>query len=229
MKSILYTVSFFAVFMLSSCAAKRDKTIAIDVLLLLPQNISEQAILLNTAILKNNPDNFTLDKNHIPHITLLQCYVNQSDLPKIKLVLNGLYKMIEQENLWAIELQYKKDQPQSFASIGLEKSSALMEIHKKTIALLQPYFTAGGSQNAFVPTQDGSPIDQFTIDYIPKFVSHYSYENYNPHISLGVSETSVLDYLAKTEFREIHFKSPAVAVYQLGKFGTARKLLWKSK
>lgn len=214
---------------MSSCAAKRDKTIAIDVLLLLPQNLSEEAILLNTAILKNNPDNFTLDKDHIPHITLLQCYVHQSDLPKITAELKGLYKIIEKENLWANELQYKKDQPQSFASIGIEKSGALMEIHKRAIVLLQPYITTSGSQDAFIPTKDGSPIDQFTIDYIPKFVSNYSYENYNPHISLGVSETSVLHHLAKTEFREMKFKAPAVAVYQLGKFGTARKLLWKSK
>ncbi|QOW08892.1 hypothetical protein Q73A0000_00280 [Kaistella flava (ex Peng et al. 2021)] len=229
MKNIFHFVSFFAIFMMSSCVAKRDRTIAIDVLLLLPQNLSEEAILLNTAILKNNPDNFTLDKDHVPHITLLQCYVRQSDLPKITMALNGLYNMIENESLWANELQYKKDQPQSFASIGIEKSSALLAIHERAIALVQPYITTGGSQNAFIPTKDGSPIDQFTIDYIPKFVSNYSYENYNPHISLGVSETSVLHYLEKNEFREMKFKAPAVAVYQLGKYGTARKLLWKSE
>lgn len=214
---------------MSSCAAKPDKTLAIDVLLLLPQNLSEEAILLNTAILKSNPDNFTLDKDHVPHITLLQCYVRQSDLPKITLALNGLYKMIENESLYANELQYKRDQPQSFASIGIEKSKAVMSIHKKAIELLQPYITSGGTENAFVPTKDSSPIDQFTIDYIPKFVSNYSYENYNPHISLGVAPTSVLHNLEETEFRKMKFKTPAVAVYQLGKFGTARKLLWKSK
>ncbi len=211
----------------TSCAPKQQQVIAIDVLLTLPEDVYDQAIQLNRAILDDNPNNFTLDENHIPHITLLQCYVQESDLPKIEKLLSGLYQTIANETLWADHLQYAEDNEESFASIGIKKSESLLELHKKTIALLEPYILPKGSQKAYVQNADGSPIDKFTMDYVPKFVSDYSYENFNPHISLGVAKTSVLDSLEQHNFRAVKFHASSISVYQLGNFGTARKLLWK--
>ena len=198
-------------------------------LLTLPEDVYKQTIQLNQAILKIHPDNFTLDADHIPHITLLQCYIIESDLPKVEQLLNGLYKTIAKDSLWADEIQYNTDKIESFASIGIEKSKPLISLHKKTISLLEPYILPNGTQEAYVQNADGTPIDQFTIDYVPKFVSHYSYGNYNPHISLGVAKTSLLDSLAKHNFHAIKFHASAIAIYQLGNFGTARKLLWESE
>lgn len=228
MKNKIIVLTLLVITLLNSCVAKTQKVIAIDVLLTLPEAVYDQAIQLNQAILKNQPDNFTLDQNHIPHITLLQCYILESDLPKIEQVLNGLYQSIKKESLWANELQYNRDKTESFASIGIIKSKPLMELHAKTIEVLKPYLT-NGTEKAYVRNADGSPIDQFTIDYVPKFVSHYSYENYNPHISLGVAKTSLLNDLEKNQFQEVKFQAKAVAIYQLGNYGTARKLLWKSE
>ena len=211
---------------ISSCAEKQPKVIAIDVLLTLPDEVYSQAIQLNRAILKDNPSNFTLDQNHIPHITLLQCYILESDLSNVQQSLHELYKKIENDTLWADHLQYDKNKTESFASIGLEKSEPLMAFHEKTIALLKPYILPNGTQEAYVQNPDGSPIDKFTTDYVPKFVSHYSYENFNPHISLGVAKTSVLDSLAQHTFNSVKFKASSLSVYQLGDFGTAQKLLW---
>ena len=211
----------------SSCVEKKPNVLAIDVLLTLPADVYDQAIELNRAIIEKHPDNFILDGNHIPHITLLQCYIVESDLPQVEQLLNGLYKTIKKDTLWANHLQYNKDKPESFASIGIEKSKALMTLHKKTIALLEPYIITNGTQKAYVQNADGTPIDQFTIDYVPKFVSHYSYENFNPHISLGVAKTTLLDSLEQHVFRATKFQATGVSVYQLGNYGTARKLLWE--
>lgn len=229
MKNTILIITLLILTLTSSCAKKQAEAIAIDVLLTLPKPVYDQAVQLNRAILENHPDNFTLDAHHIPHITLSQCYIVESDLPKVEQLLNGLYKTIEKDSLWANALQYNQDKTESFASIGIEKSKPLMVLHKKTIALLEPYIITNGSQEAYVQNADGTPIDQFTIDYVPKFVSHYSYENYNPHISLGVAETSFLDSLAQHHFRDMKFRASAIAVYQLGNYGTARKMLWESE
>ena len=215
--------------MANACAPKQEEIIAIDVLLTLPKEMDQQAVQLNQAIVEDNRTNFTLDKNHIPHITLLQCYISESDLSNVTEALKGLYKTVEHDTLWANNLQYSKDKEESFSSIGIKKSKRLVTLHKKVIALVKPYIVTNGSQESYVKNTDGTPIDQFTIDYVPVFVAEHSFENYNPHISLGVAKTSLLDSLNKNEFRPRKFHATSISVYQLGAFGTARKLLWESE
>ena len=215
--------------MVNACAPKQEEIIAINVLLTLPEEMDEQAIQLNRLIVENNPNNFTLDKNHIPHITLLQCYIPKSDLSNVTEVLKGLYKTVEKDTLWANTLQYSNDKKESFSSIGIKKSKPLLALHKKVIELVKPYIITNGSQASYVQNADGTPIDQFTIDYVPAFVSEHSYKNYNPHISLGVAKTSLLDSLEQNNFRPMKFRATSISVYQLGSFGTARKLLWEAE
>ncbi|MGC1633214.1 MAG: hypothetical protein WA749_13980, partial [Gelidibacter sp.] len=162
MKNNYIILALLILTLVSSCNEKKPKTIAIDVLLTVPENVYDQAVQLNKAILKSHPDNFTLDANHIPHITLLQCYIVNSDMPKVEQLLNGLFKTIANDTLWADGLQYNKEKAESFASIGIEKSKPLMAVHKKIIALLEPYMVTNGTQDAYVQNADGSPIDQFT-------------------------------------------------------------------
>lgn len=213
----------------SACAPKQEQTVAIDVLLTAPKEIDQQAIELNHLILKDHPKNFKLDKDHIPHITLLQGYVLESDLSKVKNALEGLYKTIGKDSLWAENLHYAKEKEESFASIGIKKSKSLLALHKRVIKLLKPYVVPNGSQEAYVQNADGAPIDQFTIEYVPVFVSEHSFENYNPHISLGVAKTALLDSLQQNNFQPTKFQATSISVYQLGNFGTAQKLLWQSE
>lgn len=229
MKYNAVVVALLVLTLTNSCAEKHQEVIAINVLLTLPEDVSQKAIQLNRAILKNHPDNITLDSNHIPHITLLQCYVKETDVPNIEKLLHGLYSTINKDTLWVDELQYSEDKTESFASMGIEKSTPLIALHKKVIGLLEPYILPNGSQESYVPNEDGTPIDNFTIAYVPKFVSAHSFENYNPHISLGVAKTSLLDSLALHDFRAIEFHAASISIYQLGAFGTAQKLLWKSE
>lgn len=229
MNKNLLIITLLVITLISSCVQKKDKTIAIGVLLTVPEEIYQQSIELNRAILDNNPDNITLDSNHIPHITLLHCYVEKSDLPEIEHVLNDLYKTIEHDSLWADELQYAKDKTESFASIGIHRSESLMALHQKMISLLEPYILPDGSQEDYVQSPDGSPIDDFTLDYVPKFVSDHSYGNYNPHISLGVAKVAVLDSLGQHHFRPSKFQAKTLGIYQLGAYGTAQKRIWESE
>ena len=229
MNKNLLLIALLATLVFSSCTQHPQKTIAIGVLLTVPSDVYEHAVQLNRAILENHPDNITLDAQHIPHITLVQAYIHETDISKIEKALSGLYKTFEQDSLWADELQYAKDQSESFASIGIEKSPSLMALHEKVIALLEPYILPEGSQNAYVPNGDGTPIDDFTLAYVPKFVSAHSYDNYNPHISLGVAKTTMLDSLAQHHFRATRFKAEAICIYQLGAYGTAQKRIWVSE
>lgn len=226
-KYLLFSI-ILSVLFLQSCDSKNDEIIAIDILITLPETVEDYAVKLNQEIRLTNPENFKLDEHHIPHITLLQCYVLKSDLPEIESLLVPTYEFIRDQNLRITELQYNSTNEESFSSLGIEKSTALMTLHKFVINRLEPFIQKRGSSEAYVKNPDNSPIDQFTIDYVPKFVSHHSHENYNPHISLGVAKKSLLDSL-QSDFKPLKFKASTVAMYQLGAYGTAQVKLWESE
>lgn len=229
MKKKIFTASFLIITLIISCTPKPPKIIAIDVLLTPSEKMRVQALHLNSLIKQNNPETIRLDENHIPHITLLQCFINEEDLPKVKEALMGLYRTIQNDSLRAESLSYSKDSEESFAMIAIEKSGPLQKLHEEIIELIKPYIVKKGSQESFVKNSDGSPISESTITYIPDFVEKYSYENYSPHISLGVAEKVFLDSLAQHVFKPVSFKARSISVYQLGDHGTAQELIWKSK
>lgn len=222
---LLFTAFFFGII---SCGPKNEKLIAIDVLLIPSEEIYAQSLALNEVIHQHNPKTLKLDQNHVPHITLLQCFVKETDLPKIIQNLDGLFQTIAADSLKATKLSYDSSKAESFAVISIAKSQPLLNLHEKAIAALKPFIKNEGSEAAFVQNPDGSPIDPFTVNYVPLFVDQYSHKNYDPHISLGVAKTTVLDSLATDLFEPLHFKAAALAVYQLGDYGTAQKLFWKS-
>lgn len=211
-----------------SCTKKNQDIVAIDVLLTVPEPVYNKAVELNHAILRNNSDNFTLDEQHIPHITLLQGYVLKKDLAIIEKNLMEKLISLEPLELQIDSLEYNADQSQSFASLGIEKNEALMQLHENIITILKSYLLSDAPQSAYVANEDGSPIDDFTIAYVPKFVSDHSYSNFNPHISLGVADSKLLDSMARN-LRKQPFKPANISVYQLGNYGTARKKLFKVK
>ncbi len=212
-----------------SCASKKDNIIAIDVLLTPSEEMNAHAIQLNELIKQNNPETISLDKNHIPHITLLQAYIKKSDLQKVRRLLHGLYDDIKDENLKAKSISYNKEEKESFAMITIEKSEQLLNLHKKTIDLVKPFMVDQGTENSFVQNPDGSAISESTVSYVSEFVEKHSYENFDPHISLGVADTVVLDSLTKNVFKPMSFKAPSISLYKLGDHGTAQKPLWRSE
>ena len=218
-----------------SCVPKKTNSIAIDVLLIPSEEMYAQSLQLNALINQNSPETIKLDENHMPHITLLQCFIKEEDLPnvinalEVNNVFEGLFKTIKNDSLKAERLFYNEDKEESFSMIAVEKSDFLLKIHEKIIELVQPYTVKNGSQISFIQNPDGSSISESTITYVPEFVEKHSYDNYEPHISLGVAQTKLLDSLAENVFKPIQFKAASLSVYQLGDHGTAQKLLWKSE
>ncbi len=212
-----------------SCTPKKETIIAIDVLLTPSEEMHAQALQLNELMKQNNPETLTLDENHIPHITLLQCFIKEEDLPKVRRSLHGLYDEIKNDTLKAESLFYYKEKEESFAMIAVEKNDQLLKLHEKAIELVKPFIVYNGNPESFVQNPDNSPIGESTLTYVPEFVEKHSYENFDPHISLGVAQRTLLDSLAENVFKPIPFKATSISIYQLGDHGTAQKSLWKSE
>jgi len=218
-----------------SCTPKKENIIAIDVLLIPSEEMYAQSLQLNSLINQNNPETIKLDENHVPHITLLQCFIKEEDLPdvynalEVENIFEGLFETIKNDSLKAESLFYYKDKEESFSMIAVEKSKFLLKLHEKIIELVQPYTVKNGSQISFIQNPDGSPISESTVTYVPEFIDKHSFENFDPHITLGVAQTKLLDSLAENVFKPIQFKAASLSIYQLGDHGTAQKILWKSE
>ena len=228
MKIYFLSISILLLFM-TSCVSEPENIIAINILLTPDKELYDHSIHLTELMSENTPETLTLDSSRIPHITLLQAYINEKDLPQIKEVLKEVYSSISSENLMAESIIFSNDKDTSFAMIRIGKSEPLLKLHEHVIALVKPFIVHNGSEKSFISNADGREIDQFTIDYVPVFIDKYSYENYDPHLSLGVAETSFLENLSKNEFKSMHFKATSLSIYQMGEYGTAQKLLWQSE
>lgn len=226
----IYFLLFIAAGFLASCSEKQtDDLVAIGVVLAPGAKMSAQASHLNQLILQDNPASFQLDAGHIPHITLFQCFVKESDLSEIGSRLEGVFDLIKEKNLVAESLLYQKEADTSFAMIKIKKTEDLLRIHEDVVKRMERFIVSEGTEKAFVANPDGSPIDSFTLAYVPEYYRQKSLRNYDPHLSLGIAGTELLEKLALHVFSPMDFGVTYLGVYQLGDYGTAQKLIWRSE
>jgi 2'-5' RNA ligase len=205
---------------------------AIDILLAPNEVMMERTKAVNARLRADYPKGFALDATHAPHVTLLQRFVQTSDLDK---VYAAVAKVLKDENptSWELKATGYYDIPVEklgLAGIVIEPTKDLLRLQQKLIDAIAPYTSDQGTAEAFALRSDGKTISQAqqTIDYVKAFVPKSSGKNYNPHVTIGLGTREFVDELKAEPFKAFTFKARAVDVYQLGEFGTAQKLLWTS-
>jgi phosphoglycolate phosphatase-like HAD superfamily hydrolase len=207
----------------------KSDVIAIDVLLDPDKTMLDSAKVYNN-LMRNNysgPGSFELDAIHTPHITVLQCFIKTEDLEN---VCKAVDKVVKSENptnekLTASGFYYLPVNGLGLAGITADTTSALLTFQVKLIEAVKPYMQVG-TNSAFVPNADGTPIAGPSADYVNGFVPDHSGAKYNPHVTIGLAQEPFLKELLARHFNQFTFKSAAVSIYHLGDFGTAQKKLW---
>jgi hypothetical protein len=203
---------------------------AIDVLLAPDDVMVGHAKAANDRLRADYPKGFALDATHAPHVTVIQRFVRTSDLDKVCAAVARVLKD-EAPTSWELKATGYYDAPvekTGVAGIVIEPAKDLLRFQQKVIDAVAPYATERGTVAAFVPRPDGGAFAPGLVEYVAGFVPKLTGKNYNPHVSIGVGTREYLDKLEAEPFKPFTFKPRAVAVYQLGDFGTAQKLLWTS-
>lgn len=203
--------------------------IAIDILLEPAPGTQARARELSAALRADHPAGFAFDTTHLPHVTLVQRYVYENDLDAL---LSGLAIVAEAHNPLALSLdvtglQVRIDGDTGSASWRIASSPALQALADDCLATAQALAVAGGTAQAFVRNEDGSPIRESTIRYVERFVPDHSGANYAPHLTLGHARAAFLRELEAAPFAAFAFAPVALGVYQLGNHGTARRAIWQ--
>jgi len=204
---------------------------AIDVLLDPDKTMLDSAKVYNDLIRKNynGAGSFALDAIHNPHITVLQCFVEATDLEK---VYAAVAKLVNSERptrdkITTSGFYYFPFKDLGLAGITATPSPKLLSFQAKIIEALKPFIVAG-SDAAFVQNADGTPIAAGSSDYVNGFIQDHAGAKYNPHVTIGLARQDFLKELLARPYQEFTFQCLAVSIYQLGDFGTARKKLWTS-
>jgi hypothetical protein len=222
-----------AVAAMSACAqatdspAKPSAVTAIDILLEPDATMLQHSADNNARLLGVFPKGFALDAAHTPHITMLQCFVRTADLDKVyaaagKVLARASVKAMKLE---AFKYYYAPGGAVGVAGICAKPTPEILKLQADIIAAVKPFMVETGPIGAFTAPHDDPANDAALIGYVSTFVPKMSGENYNPHVSTGVAPKAYLDQMLAEPFAPFTFSPAGAAVYQLGPFGTAAKLL----
>ena len=202
---------------------------AINVLLEPDAATRDRALEFNARLRQTMPDGFALDATHAPHITVLQRYVSS---PELEQVLDAVGAVVAGADLASLDLRATKfahaewDTPGlGIASLMLGREPRLLALQGRLIAAVAPFAATQGTAAAFV-TDPGEPdVNATTIDYVARFVPDHCASHYEAHLSIGMARRRDLEVFEAEPLEPFDVRAEAVAAYQLGNNGTARRRL----
>lgn len=208
-----------------SCASV--DVIAVDVLVQPGPAMRTEAATWNARMREQEPAGFELDAQHTPHVTLLQAFVAESDLPQVLAAVAQVRSTFDVEALrmTATGLYHIPTGENGLAGIVIEPTAELHALQDAVIAAVAPFARAGGDVSAFVPDPSGAAFDPFLFEYVANFVPTQSGPKFNPHVTIGVAPRAWLETQEAQPFAPFTFGAEGLAVYQLGNYGTAARRL----
>ncbi len=200
---------------------------AIDILLEPDAGMLAHAERNNARLRQVFPDGFALDAEHRPHITLLQCFVASADLDAIS---DAIGEVIQAANvtrmaLEAVRYGYTPGPGMGVAGIWVAPTPELVKLQADVIAAATPFMVETAGIDAFTAGHGNPAFDKALIDYVSGFVAHAAGDSFDPHVSTGIAATDYLDGMVAEPFASFAFAPASAAIYQLGPFGTAARLL----
>lgn len=187
--------------------------LAIDIALLLPEEINKLCINLNQQDEKAYSD-LRKNDNH-PHITLTMAVIDEADIHKIEVILRNVAEKFSGLQLELTELNYTitPEDKKSYQFV-VESSNEIKELQRKIVEELSPYFSYEAEDSMFFVDND-EEFRQVSKYWVK---NHETKKTFEPHISLKTRNAT---------FKElpINFSTNKLVMAQLGNYCTCRKIL----
>lgn len=181
---------------------------AISVVLLLPEDIMDRAITINRWF---SCDPIRLDKQDcLPHISLCMGTLESHCLPDVIWIVDRIVQRFRPLHLTIDKTDTRR------SCFYIKEDDELQRLHEEIMLALSPYL----SYDATVDMCLSPPIVvEKTASWINGYRRNRSFENFFPHITLGVSQ------ILPDEVLDIDFVSSRLAISHLGNYCTCRKIL----
>ena len=195
--------------------------IAIDVVLIPPDNVIQLAIDINKTFPETGAENYVLDaKTCIPHITLLMGLITREQIPEVGRKLGVLAEKFSALNLTITHAKSSaRPDGKVLSGFEIEKTAELQKFHETILNEMSSIFTYDGVEKEMFYTPP--PVNEVPMFWVQGFAKTSVRENYKPHITLGVGEP-------KQEITPVQFTASKLALCHLGNYCTCRNVLWSA-
>ncbi len=207
---------------------------AINLLLIPDEATRAQAMALNAALRsdlrsRDLGSGFAFDATHQPHITALHRYVRSADLERVLAAAGDAAAGIDLDDLalrstGLVAGEFDTPPGTVLVSVDVAPTPGLRALQERLVAAVAPFSASRGTAGAFFSTADEPEAGSATIAYVEQFVPAHTGHRYAPHLTVGVGEQRFAERL-KARFEGFPFSADALAAYQLGNLGTARRAL----
>eukprot|EP01111_Echinosteliopsis_oligospora_P013911 TRINITY_DN5117_c0_g1_i1.p1 TRINITY_DN5117_c0_g1~~TRINITY_DN5117_c0_g1_i1.p1 ORF type:complete len:221 (+),score=45.74 TRINITY_DN5117_c0_g1_i1:220-882(+) len=191
----------------------------------------KQVKQMNTTLRGKCSDTFVFDENRHPHITLLQLYVKETDLPELCSEVESVVKGFKTFSLSALKLE-EGPTFDKYKMPSLSFEPGLHSLHQEICEKIKKFAVSKESMNHSKMSSSFShsdkEINQDSTDYVKNFLEQKSGSKYAAHMTIGISTQAT----AKDVVSSIHsqFAFPMemdvdhVVVSHLGNFCTVREI-----
>ena len=185
----------------------REK-IAIDVVLLLPEEINNICKELNKT--SNKRDYISFEDGYNPHITLGMGSLFVSNISAFK---QDLLSTLSDFKMPEVVLTSLASGKYDHFTVGASEN--LQSLHNIIFDVITKHGAGPVTTENFFELSEPSSI----IDWVNNFKENSAYSNYHSHITLGVGIKEI-----PLKF-PITFKPKSIGFFHLGKHGTCKKML----
>jgi 2'-5' RNA ligase len=191
--------------------------IAIDVVLLPSEAMTNQAIEANKKLLKQYPDRIILDKEHcLPHISLAMGCMDERHITDIEKILKEIAEKYNPGLLSIVSINIGTNSlGEKVSSFEVKKTKRLLSLHEEVMRRMTPYFSYDVSAEMVLSPPKAS---ESTLLWIKNYPEKSAFENFFPHITIGYGQVG--DFLLTAEFT-----ASKLALCHLGNHCTCRKIL----
>ena len=192
------------------------KKLAIDVVLFPDAVMTNAVIEINQELLKSFDSKIILHKEKcLPHISLAMGVLEEKDIPTVGSILREIAKEFKTLNLAVAAMNADTiSTGEKILGIEVERTEELQRLHEMVMQKLKPYLSYDVEKEMlFNPPE----IEEVTFRWIKKYSGKSSFENFSPHITVGIGETDTIQ-TPKT------FTASRIALCHLGNYCTCRKV-----
>jgi len=190
--------------------------IAIDVVLLPPENIMDLAIQINKTEAEKGNSKGELNKvDFFPHLSLAMGIIKKEDFDKVIEIVRKISNKYQPQKLKLQKPYYVegKDGQKSYA-IMISKGY-LKKLHKDLMNQLNPFLSFDATSKE-IYNQEEEP------DYVNQYKKIGSFDKYNPHITLRCKEIT-------QKIPKQIFVAKRLAICHIGISTTCRKILFETE
>ncbi|MET1033333.1 MAG: hypothetical protein ABWX94_02435 [Candidatus Saccharimonadales bacterium] len=192
--------------------------IAIDIVLLPPPKIAEQAIAISNKLAKTSGNTkIVLDGDqYLPHISLCMGGIDENDLQIVHTILKDVIVDLPPFQLTISGIRaHNIPTGEQLAVLEIVHQDALQKLHETIMDRLRSHLSYDIDTSMFFGSPEVAPI---SVKWVKDFDQSQNSMTYYPHITSGFGEYADFTF-------PVEFIANTIAICHLGNYCTCRKIL----